>query len=197
MVLWEVALGTAYFLGLKRTYKLALKAQRKLISPNHPKIRAFIYGRTRGVLDMAVTVHKKIRQSDIQAGRNLGSWIVRCLDKMKPAAEIRAKHSIDINSKRTIGQLIISQKQKLSKNFRKYDLRSLNRDSNRNLFSAPRNIWRRNFPTITMMMRPMKPAGMFFQQRQFNNGTPEALTPYYGRFGSGVVRKDIIQWMQK
>ncbi|KAI3472557.1 hypothetical protein Pfo_029195 [Paulownia fortunei] len=42
MVLWEITLGTAYFLGLKRTYKLALKIQRKLISPKHPKIRQFV-----------------------------------------------------------------------------------------------------------------------------------------------------------
>ncbi|KAL6548061.1 hypothetical protein OROHE_009766 [Orobanche hederae] len=42
MVLWEITLGTAYFLGLKRTYKLALKLQRKLISPKHPKIRQFV-----------------------------------------------------------------------------------------------------------------------------------------------------------
>lgn len=42
MVLWEITLGTAYFLGLKRTYKLALRIQRKLISPKHPKIRQFV-----------------------------------------------------------------------------------------------------------------------------------------------------------
>ena len=42
MVLWEVTLGTAYFLGLKRTYGLALKIQRRLISPKHPKIRQFV-----------------------------------------------------------------------------------------------------------------------------------------------------------
>ena len=44
MVLWEVTLGTAYFLGLKRTYGLALKIQRRLISPKHPKIRQFVKG---------------------------------------------------------------------------------------------------------------------------------------------------------
>lgn len=43
MVLWEITLGTAYFLGLKRTYKLALKIQRRLIKPNHPKLRDFVY----------------------------------------------------------------------------------------------------------------------------------------------------------
>ncbi|KAH7862912.1 hypothetical protein Vadar_011035 [Vaccinium darrowii] len=54
MVLWEMILGTAYFLGLKRTYRLALKTQRRLITPNHPKIRQFVHGRTRAVFDVAV-----------------------------------------------------------------------------------------------------------------------------------------------
>lgn len=39
MVLWEITMGTAYFLGLKRTYRLALKIQRRLICP---KIRQFL-----------------------------------------------------------------------------------------------------------------------------------------------------------
>lgn len=42
MVLWEITLGTAYFLGLKRTYRLALKIQRRLICPKYPKIRQFL-----------------------------------------------------------------------------------------------------------------------------------------------------------
>lgn len=42
MVLWEITLGTAYFLGLKRSYKLALKIQRRLVGPRHPKIRQFL-----------------------------------------------------------------------------------------------------------------------------------------------------------
>lgn len=44
MVLWEIALATAYFLGLKRTFKLALKTQRRLIAPTHPRIRQFLRG---------------------------------------------------------------------------------------------------------------------------------------------------------
>ncbi|KAM7491043.1 hypothetical protein LguiA_033964 [Lonicera macranthoides] len=43
MVLWEITLGTAYFLGLKRTYRLALKIQRRLISPKRPRIRNFLH----------------------------------------------------------------------------------------------------------------------------------------------------------
>ena len=43
MVLWELTLATAYFLGLKRTYRLVLKIQRRLISPKYSKIRQFLH----------------------------------------------------------------------------------------------------------------------------------------------------------
>jgi hypothetical protein len=43
MVLWELTAITAYFLGLKRTYRLALRIQRRLIGPNHPRTRDFVY----------------------------------------------------------------------------------------------------------------------------------------------------------
>lgn len=43
MVLWEITLGTAYFLGLKRTYKLALRIQRRLVASKYPKIRQFLH----------------------------------------------------------------------------------------------------------------------------------------------------------
>ncbi|RRT47631.1 hypothetical protein B296_00035692 [Ensete ventricosum] len=43
MVLWEMTVITAYFLGLKRTYRLALRIQRRLVGPNHPRIRQFLY----------------------------------------------------------------------------------------------------------------------------------------------------------
>ncbi|KAL5200287.1 hypothetical protein ABZP36_021490 [Zizania latifolia] len=43
MVLWELTAITAYFLGLKRTYRLSLRLQRRLIGPNHPRIRHFVY----------------------------------------------------------------------------------------------------------------------------------------------------------
>lgn len=41
MVLWEITLATAYFLGLRRTYRLALKIQRKVISRKCPRLRQF------------------------------------------------------------------------------------------------------------------------------------------------------------
>jgi hypothetical protein len=43
MVLWELTLATAYVLGLRRTYRLVLRLQRRLIGPNRPKIRDFAY----------------------------------------------------------------------------------------------------------------------------------------------------------
>jgi hypothetical protein len=43
MVLWELTVITAYFLGLRRTYRLALRGQRRLIGPNHPRVRDFVY----------------------------------------------------------------------------------------------------------------------------------------------------------
>lgn len=51
MVLWELTLATAYVLGLPRTYRLALRLQRRLISPKYPKLRGFVYryGRLRAV----------------------------------------------------------------------------------------------------------------------------------------------------
>lgn len=61
MVLWEITLGTAYFLGLKRTYKLALKIQRRLVGPKHPKIRQFLQRYLRSALyvsfNLSVVIH--------------------------------------------------------------------------------------------------------------------------------------------
>ncbi|KAA8525848.1 hypothetical protein F0562_007703 [Nyssa sinensis] len=89
MVLWEITLGTAYFLGLKRTYRLALRIQRRLITPKRPKVRQFVHRRTRAVFDVALKVHQNIQERDLEVGRNLGNWILRWLDKMKPSAQIR------------------------------------------------------------------------------------------------------------
>ncbi|KAM0024338.1 hypothetical protein Hdeb2414_s0022g00614621 [Helianthus debilis subsp. tardiflorus] len=46
MVLWEITLATAYFLGLKRTYRHALRIQRRLLSPNYPTVRHILHRET-------------------------------------------------------------------------------------------------------------------------------------------------------
>ncbi|KAK8969370.1 hypothetical protein KSP40_PGU022222 [Platanthera guangdongensis] len=43
MVLWEITAATAYFLGLKRTYRIALRLQRRIFGPRHNKIRQFLH----------------------------------------------------------------------------------------------------------------------------------------------------------
>ncbi|XP_024359798.1 uncharacterized protein [Physcomitrium patens] len=89
MVLWELTLATAYVLGLPRTYRLALRLQRRLISPKYPKLRGFVYRRTKAVFTVALNVHKEVQRRDISVGRNIGNRILRFLDRMRPQANIR------------------------------------------------------------------------------------------------------------
>ncbi|CAA6675492.1 unnamed protein product [Spirodela intermedia] len=68
---------------------------RHQISPvkNSDKIQSFVLkqqnGRTRVAFDIALTVHRKIQERDIELGRSVGNSILRWLDHMKPSAEIR------------------------------------------------------------------------------------------------------------
>ncbi|XP_057476190.1 uncharacterized protein LOC130764128 [Actinidia eriantha] len=200
MVLWEITLGTAYFLGLKRTYRLALKIQRRLISPKHPKIRQFVKGRTRAIFDVALKVHLNIQQRDLEVGRSLGNWILRYLDKMKPSAQIRshsaAKTPLSSNpSTNMTKQLTNLSHQKTPGHFQKFKTGG-DRESDRHLFTSSRNMWPKPFPTIAMMMRPAKPAGTNIQHRHLCFSGPDVLRLSQGRGGfEGVIRKDIMQWM--
>ncbi|XP_058224475.1 uncharacterized protein LOC131333760 [Rhododendron vialii] len=169
MVLWEITLGTAYFLGLKRTYRLALKIQRRLITPNHPKIRQFVHGRTRAVFDVAVQVHQNIQQRDIEVGRSLGNWILRWLDQIKPSAQISVPPMGKrfSNTSNMTKHLTYSSLQKTPGRFQRF---------------SPRNIWPKPFPTIATIMRP----GTSIQYKRLSHRR--------GAF-EGVIRKDIMQWM--
>lgn len=93
MVLWELTLVTAYVLGLKRTYKLALRLQRRLISPRHATLRQFVHRRTRNIFDIALSVHRNIQNRDIEMGRSIGNRILQWLDRIKPSANIRGASS--------------------------------------------------------------------------------------------------------
>ncbi|KAL1556360.1 hypothetical protein AAHA92_11996 [Salvia divinorum] len=185
MVLWEITLGTAYFLGLKRTYRLALKIQRKLIK--RPSIRQFLHRRTRNVFDGAVSVYRTIQERDIVVGRNLGNWILRWLDRMKPAAQIRGQSppAPKINSN-TTKQL--NNQGELPK--------STDRKSDRHLFTASQSIlFLPKNPTIAMMMRPTRPIGHNTHYRQYGAGGLEFFTVYHASFGPrGVLRNDIRHW---
>ncbi|PWA46366.1 hypothetical protein CTI12_AA509370 [Artemisia annua] len=177
MVLWEITLGTAYFLGLKRTYKLALKIQRRLVGPKHPKIRHFLQRKTRSIFDVALKVHREVQQRDIEVGRSLGNWILRWLDKMKPSAHIRVAkpkpHDDAVNP--TKQQLTDTSHQKPPK---RYGISSKDKESGKRLFTSG----------TAIMTRPMQPFGIYTHNRHFNTFELKDT-----RFG--VVRNDIMQWM--
>ncbi|XP_021765594.1 uncharacterized protein LOC110730128 [Chenopodium quinoa] len=199
MVLWEITLATAYFLGLKRTYRLALKIQRRLISHKHLKIRNFAQRRTRAVFDVALRVHQNIQDRDIQVGRNVGNWILRWLDKMKPSANIRgAPHELPPGNHNQ-GTTMTKQSdyhQKNNGNTQKFSTRSSEKGSDRHLFSATRPTWSTAFPSITIMARHPKSVGS--QYRQLFLSGPQWLAPSSGSSGyRRVIREDIRLWMQQ
>ncbi|XVF52316.1 hypothetical protein PTKIN_Ptkin05aG0008900 [Pterospermum kingtungense] len=188
MVLWEIALGTAYFLGLKRTYRLALKIQRRVIK--HPRIRHFVHGRTRAVFGVALKVQRNIQLRDIEVGRNLGNRILRWLDKMKPSAQIRASahqkpHHPAGNANMNIPKQVTSSSPLKAPR---------NTEADRHLFSSSTNMLPKSFPKIAMMMRPTKAAGNMTQYRHLSINGPDTFRLNYAR-GGGVIRKDIMQWM--
>ncbi|XP_050203514.1 uncharacterized protein LOC126653622 [Mercurialis annua] len=197
MVLWEITLGTAYFLGLKRTYKLALRIQRRLVSPRHPKIRDFLQRRTRAIFDAALTVHQNVQQRDIEVGRNLGNWILRWLDRMKPSAQIRGTLPHPSSDMKITKQTSSSSHLKTPGNIQK----SRNQDSGRHLFTASRIMWSKPLPTIAMFMRPTRPVGngSATQYRYLSIRGPEMASRNYSDVNAmrfdGVIRKDIMQYL--
>ncbi|XP_059275637.1 uncharacterized protein LOC132030149 [Lycium ferocissimum] len=197
MVLWEITLGTAYFLGLKRTYKLFLRIQRKLISPKYPKLRDFAQRRTRAAFDVALTVHRKVQERDIEAGRNLGNWILRWLDKMKPSANIRGSDNNAITS--AAKRHRISSHSPKADGFQNYGAGKDKGSSSRHLFTSARNTWQKAYPTISMMIKPRSPAGTNIQYRQFNTVLPTSFKAMnHAKHGfNGVIRPDILQWIQR
>ncbi|XVF52023.1 hypothetical protein PTKIN_Ptkin04bG0232100 [Pterospermum kingtungense] len=195
MVLWEITLGTAYFLGLKRTYRLALKIQRRIISPKHPRIRQFVHRRTRAVFDVALKVHWNIQQRDLEVGRNLGNWILRWLDKMKPSAQIRAPthqkpHHEAGNAKTNIPKQTNSSSLKTPRSIQT----PRNGEADRHLFSSSTYFWSKSFPTVAMMMRPPRASGNMTQYRHLSINGSDMLRLNLAR-GEGIIRKDILQWM--
>lgn len=198
MVLWEITLGTAYFLGLKRTYRLALRIQRRLVSPEHPRIRQFLHRRTRAVFDVALKVHHKVQQRDLEVGRNLGNWILRWLDRMKPSAQIRGpppeKPFNSASSSMSMTKQVSNSTQLKSPGTTQT---SRNPESDRHLFTLYKNAWPKPFASVSMMRVP-KPIGTMTQYRHLCANGVGALGSSYTRSRfEGVIRKDIMQWMQQ
>lgn len=197
---------TAYFLGLKRTYKIALRLQRRIVGPKHPKIRSFLQRRTRAVFDVALKVHSSIQQRDIEVGKNLGNWILRWLDRMKPSANIRGQPSGKLPTSNNVIKHVLKPTQ--SEGPARSNIKIADRESGTRLFSQM-NVRPISFPTLSMM-RPSNAANLNSQYRHiysttvipnlsYRSGRYESvimpnLSSRSGRY-EGVFRKDIMQWM--
>ncbi|EPS65137.1 hypothetical protein M569_09646 [Genlisea aurea] len=195
MVLWEITLGTAYFLGLKRTYRLALRIQRKLVGPNHPKIRQVFQSRSRVAFDLALRAHLAIQERDIEVGRSLGNRILRWLDKMKPEAHIRGPPPPPPpNSSATATQRNIPSQ--LHNRFSKQATTTrggVDRESDRRrLFSVARSFWGKPFPSFSMTTKRISPPGIIqYRQIQHSLRSDQRFS-----FGNNVIRNDIKLWLQ-
>nr|AAC36173.1 unknown protein [Arabidopsis thaliana] len=147
--------------------------------------------RTYQIFDMALRVHKNIQQRDMVIGRNLGNWILRGLDRMKPSAQVllpkNTEPSID-KAKRVL------QSTRLKPHVNTQTPQ--NREVDRNLFMSLRN-FRSKYPIASMMMiKPPRSTGTTTQYRPYSVGESSLIKPIYARGGfNSVIRKDILQWM--
>ncbi|RZR84784.1 hypothetical protein BHM03_00011664 [Ensete ventricosum] len=197
MVLWEITLATAYFLGLRRTYRLALRIQRRVVGPRHPEIRQFLRRRTRSIFDVVVRVVQNIQHKDMGAGgRSTGNSVLRWLDRTKPSAQVGVHGGRPPISSICIPKYAASRSQLLRTG------RSIARITDQvkrgRSFFTPWNIPMKTFPTIGMMMQPMKPAVLNGQYRHASHYIPNSSAIGHSRIigrGEGVLRKDIAQWM--
>lgn len=149
------------------------------------------------MFDVAVKVHKNIQKQDLAAGKSLGNWILRYLDKAKPSSQIVAcVEKPQITSPPIPRRAIIPT-------YRLRTQRSITRITDRvrrgRLFFTPRGFQMRAFPTIAMMMHPMNPVGWHGQYRHVSSMPSNLGTFEYGgiRRFEGVFRKDIAQWMMQ
>ncbi|CAL5024250.1 unnamed protein product [Urochloa decumbens] len=195
MVLWELTAITAYFLGLRRTYRLALRIQRRLIPPNHPRIRDFVHRRTRDVFNVAVSVHKNIQQRDIEVGRNLGNAILRWLDRMKPSAEIRPRLPPPPNGCSEQFKHLSSTSRSVGAQKTASKTSSPHDSSGKMLFSRL-NIRPKSFPVLPTMTQPNRISASS-QCRRISYSPFPSVTATTKRKGlmEGVFRKDIAQLM--
>ncbi|KAL8255981.1 hypothetical protein R6Q59_031048 [Mikania micrantha] len=183
MVLWEIALATAYFLGLKTTYRRVLRIQRRLVSPNSPRIRQFLHSKTRTIFDATLKVHREVQKKDIEIGQNLGNWIIRWLDKMKPTVQIQAG-----SPSQSISKTIRIPNKLLSDSGHPITARGVwYQESRRRLVSSSRNLLLTAYPTVSKLLRRQEPV--------MNNIHYRQLVSNRNGFGNGVIRGDIMQWL--
>lgn len=149
--------------------------------------------KTRSVFDVALKVHREVQQRDIEVGRNLGNWILRWLDKMKPGAQIRAgKPTKPDNNKvnPTKEQLTDTCNQKPPQSHETTYIKNRDQEPPGRRHFSSRQYCHVAYPNVAMMMRPV---GINTQYRQFNSFELRNT-----RLGfDGVIRNDIVWWMMQ
>ncbi|KAH7514966.1 hypothetical protein FEM48_Zijuj11G0146300 [Ziziphus jujuba var. spinosa] len=219
MVLWEIALVTAYFLGLRQTHRLSLTLVPRITSPKYPGGRRFLQGFLTGVaysrikskifpfpnqrrgreFNVAFKVQRNILQEKAkEVGWSSGNWIPSW---MKPSYQNRVHPpalppSAGSSMSWTNQETSISFK--LETHSSTQTFRNLVCDGH--LFTRLKSLWNnRPYPGISMTMRLPKPtAGTMTQSKNLFINRPEAVrTLNYNRGGleGGVIRKDIRQWI--
>ncbi|KAJ9548793.1 hypothetical protein OSB04_021336 [Centaurea solstitialis] len=114
---------------------------------------------------MAVKVHREVQQRDIEVGRNLGNWILRWLDRMKPGAQIRpGKHTQCSNNNPAVKKPLPDSSYQKPPHTTSY-MRNKDGESNRRLFTSAKS-----YPTISMMMKPAEPVGSNTHYRHYVSG---------------------------
>eukprot|EP00250_Pteridium_aquilinum_P012492 c20759_g1_i1 orf=54-722(+) len=211
MVLWEITLATAYWLGIRKTYKLALKLQRRLIGPQHPRIRDFMHRRTRNIFDVALSVHKGIQSRDLSAGKSLGNFILRFLDRARPSAKIRGSPCEGQNAGQkilsagsssggkgsTTGNVQKSSKSKLGSDDRLLFSQYVHRApfgqamSNRISVGIGRMCTGIQYTKSVSGIRTCSSAELAWE----NSGSAFPSSRVVSSFEKGVFRNDIAQWM--
>jgi len=149
-----------------------------------------LHRRTRAVFDVAIKVHRNIQERDIEVGRNVGNFILRCLDRMKPSAQIRNRSSLPTSG--SSSKETMTKHETGTSNHKPPGHSGLfKKDSDRHFFTSSKP-----FPSISRMMIPPNPAGTTIHGRNLSTYSPETFRQNYRVNWSGsVIRKDIMQWM--
>ena len=149
-----------------------------------------LHRRTRAVFDVAIKVHRNIQERDIEVGRNVGNFILRCLDRMKPSAQIRNRSNLPTSGS-TSKEPMTKHETGTSSPKPPGHPGLFKKDSDRHFFTSSKP-----FPSISRMMIPPNPAGTTIHGRNLSTYTPETFRQNYRVNWSGsVIRKDIMQWM--
>ncbi|KAI7729558.1 hypothetical protein M8C21_016668 [Ambrosia artemisiifolia] len=186
MVLWEITLATAYFLGLKTTYRHALRIQRRLLGPNHPRIRQFLHSKTRTVFDVTLKIQRGIQKRDIEVGRNFRNQILQWFDRMKPSAQVQAGGPVQYtsNAVRIPTKRLSDYRHRITAPAGVWY-----QESRRRLVNSSRNVLLKTYPTVSRLLRRPAPVMSNMQYRQLVSGG--------NGFAKGVIRDDIMQWLSR